>query len=669
MNEQLIQLYNRELMYLYDFITEYAEDHPEAAAHLGVENGKTNDPYVNMLLDGFAYLAARVQLQLEAEFPRFTEQLFHKIYPHYVAPIPSMTIVEFDPLEDEGSLATGFTLPSRTRLRYQTEFSDVPCTFETAHPVTLWPITVEEASYFLPPGPLTTEEHRSLPNVRAGLRVKLRTFGDLDFNTLPIQNLTFYLQGSGDIAFHLYEQLLGNLVTVIAGPTRERIPKEAVQGVGFDDSEALLPTDARLFRAYRLLREYFAFPQRFLFVDIGKCRGGNGAGPGRGLQSGLDDAVRNCVKRELEIVFLFNRRDAAIENTITSTNVRLFCTPAVNLFHQQADHIQLEATKTEYKVRPNRLHPIAYEVHDVTRVAGLGGSTRLEQPFHPFYAAFHSPVVNERDRKHYGDAFPPTSRGSAYYVVHRRPREKSEEEKQRQAYESVGYLGSEVYLSLVDSRGGPLLPKDLRQLEVHTRCTNRYLTWRIVRQAVPVKFELSAHAPVKGGVTCIEALTEPQAAPPHGENAWRLLSHLALNFALLAPILPESASGSDAEGRRLGEPHALRELLSLYCNEGSADLQHQIEAIHSIYSQVVTEQLPGTAHELGRGLLVTLTFDESVLSGANLSGARVFLMGAVLEKFFSRYASINSFTQTVVRTLNRGEIKEWPVRLGMVSPM
>jgi len=148
MDPQLLKYYNSELRHLREMGGEFADEFPKIAARLGMDGFDCADPYVERLLEGFAFLAARVQLKVDAEFPRFTQHLLDMVYPNYLEPMPSMAVVQFQPDLTEGSLSEGFCIDKDSALRSQTgKDQQTPCEYRTAHPVYLWPLQISEAEY------------------------------------------------------------------------------------------------------------------------------------------------------------------------------------------------------------------------------------------------------------------------------------------------------------------------------------------------------------------------------------------------------------------------------------------------------------------------------------------------------------------------------------------
>ena len=614
MNPRLLDLYNQELQHVRESAAEFAKEYPKIAGRLTLSGLDCADPYVERLLEGFAYLTARVQLKLNAEYPTFTHNLLEIAYPHYLAPTPSMTVVQLQTDPDEGSLAGGFTLPRDSVLRATLgKDTQTSCEYRSAHAVTLWPLQVSHAEYFGNPSAVLGRLAASEPKAKAGLRLTLRTGAELPFNQLDLDSLPLYLNGADEQPFRLYEQLLGNACAVFArapgGDWVERLPADALRACGFYDREAAMPVVAQAFQGYRLLQEYFALPQRYLFVEFAE----------------LGRAVKRCAGQELELIVLFERFDPSLESSVGAAQFVPFCTPAINLFPRRVDRIHLSERVNEHHVIADRTRPMDFEIHSLTGVTGHG--TGPDQPFLPFYAV--------RDPSRYG-------RDQAYYTLRREPRVLSSEQRRKGARST--YVGSETFISLVDNRQAPY-GHDLRQLGVSALCTNRDLPLFMNVGTGKSDFTLADSAPVSA-IRCLAGPSRPRASHAHDNQAWRLISQLSLNYLSLS----EAGQGAAA----------LRELLRLYGESNDAALQLQIEGLREVSSKPCTRRLPMPGPIVfGRGLEITLEFDENAFRGTG-----VFLLGAVFERFLARYVSINSFTETVIRTTERGEIMRWKAKPG-----
>lgn len=620
MDPRLLDYYNRELRFVREMGAEFAEAFPKIAGRLRLEGFECADPYVERLLEGFAFLAARVQLKIDAEFPQFTQHLLEMVYPHYLSPLPSAALVQLTPDLAEGSLVGGFSIPRGSALRGRMVSDDLtPCEFQTAHDVDLWPLRIAGAEYFVSLGELGTLANPRGQRATAAVRLRLETTASGGFRDLALDRLVLHLTGPQALPMRLYEMLLARTVAIVVQPAEqparwhEVLPRECLRQFGFADEQAMLPHGPRSFQGYRLLQEYFMLPQRYMFLEL----------------TGLGPPVRRCQRAQLDVIFLLNEAYAPFKTSVDTSLFQLFVTPAVNLLRKRTDRIHLSDRAEEYQVIPDRTRPLDFEVFRLESVAGYGAQNEHLRDFRPFYSLGRDAVAND-DR--------------AYYAVHRVPR-------LRPARSSGGesrstYPGSEVYVSLVDSRER-VVATGLKQLSLTALCTNRDLPLFLQSGRGATDFTLVAGAPVSE-IRCLAGPTRPRAAVPDGEHAWRLISHLCLNYFSL--VDRDEEVGADG----------LRELLSLYGQRSEAAIAKQIEGVRSVNSRAVTRLLTGDGpSSLGRGMEITVTLDESAFEG--LGG---FLLGAVLERFFARYASINAFTETVVRTLDRGEVMRWPLRRG-----
>lgn len=621
MDPRLLRYYKQELEFVREMGAEFAAEYPKIAGRLAMSGVEVADPYVERLLEGFAFLTARVQLKLDAEFPRFTNHLLESLFPNYLAPIPSMAVVQIQPVLTDPALVNGVTVPRGTRLRSLVAKGDpTACEYRTAHPVRLWPLRVEEAQYVGSLRDLAAFGLPDIANVRAGIRLRLQTQGKATFGQLAIGTLPLFLQGPEDLPMRLLEQLLANTLAVVVRPIgkpvawQRQLPDGAVRPVGFHDDEALLPTPGRGYPGHRLLLEYFAFPERFRSIALTE----------------LEPVCRAAGDhRQLDVFFLFDRNVPRLENNVDASRFALFATPAVNLFERRCDRIHLDPTQSEYQVLADRSRPLDFEVHSLTRVVGHGDGDVEEQVFRPLYGTddLALPGVDQR-----------------YYTLERRQRRLPEQQRVVGARSS--YLGSEVFLMLADAAKPPFDPA-LVQLEVGALCSNRDLPLMMPLGQGTTDFSLEQAAPVQS-VRCIAGPTRPRPSLAHGETAWRLIDHLALSHVTLM----------DGEGGNAGVH--LRELLALHGDVADPHVQKMIQGVHSVQAAAVVRRLPTPGPlAFGRGLRIVLHCDESQFEGSG-----VFLLGCVLERLFARLVSLNSFTETVLTTVERGEIARWPPRIG-----
>jgi type VI secretion system protein ImpG len=619
MDPRLLEYYNRELAFMREMGAEFARTYPRIAARLGIDGIECADPYVERLLEGVAWLAARVQLKIDARHPEFTQHLLEMVYPQFLSPTPSCALAEFVPDMKETALAAGLTIPRGSSLQTQVARGErTSCEFRTAQDVTMWPLTVTEAKYISGSGALSTQGIAVDSRTRAAIRLRFKVSPGVKLHSLPLDELTIYIKATPDIASKLHEQVIANCVgywtrSLQQGAHVHFRPATCVVQAGLDDEEALLPVTKLAFQGYRLLREYFAFPERFLYFRLRNLR----------------EAVQAFEGDEFEIYIGLDRVQTSLENSLDSTQFRLFTTPVINLFAKETDRIHVTPFDAEHHVVPDRNRPMDFEVYSIEKLAGVGTGGENQVEIAPFYAVSHR-TAQSAER--------------AYYTVQRRQRLYSNQQMQRGARAS--YIGTECFVSVVDTRNRQWTG-DFRQLDIQTLCTNRDLPSQLSMGKGRTDFVLEGSAPIEA-VRCIAGPTYPRTSPAFGDTAWKLISHLTLNYLSLADTNPQNGA------------ELLREMLSLYCDGNDAALNRQIDGVRNIAHRPVVRRIPIKGPiSYGRGLEIDVTMDDDAFEGTG-----ILMLASVLERFFARYVSMNSFTQLRVHSQKRGEVKQWPVRLG-----
>lgn len=612
MDPRLLRYYNQELRYLREMGGEFAREFPKIASRLGIEGLEVADPYVERLLEGSAFLAARVQLKLDAEFPQLAQRLLDMVCPNLSSPIPSMLVAQFQPQPDPG-LLSGYVLPRGSSLMGpSTSVSSTRCEFRTAHDVTLTPVTVQSAEYFINAADLSLSSLPLKDRPRSGVRIRLSLPQGMQFTQLSVNELRFYLGGLQDVAFRLQELISGACIGAMLGlpgrageGTRVWLGPEVVEPVGYEDDEALLPVTMRGLSGTRLMQEYFAFPQRFLFFDVRRLAPGFAACPGN----------------ECELVLLFSRQGEALEGGVDASNFALHCAPAINLFPHRADRVQVDDSTFEFHVVPERSAPTDFEVYSLQSVEGVTQSND-QVTFHPLFATPHGAPAGHK----------------AYWSSVRKPRLPSD--KVRREGARSGYIGSEVFLSLVDARESPF-PETLRQLSLQALCTNRDLpVFMPVGSGSGMSLETAA--PLQG-IQVMAGPSRPLSSMREAAAAWQLLNLLSLNY--LSMVDTDAEQGAQA----------LRELMHVFALVCDPATRRQIEGLRNVSTKPVVRRhpVPGPI-AFGRGLEVCLTVDE-----LSFEGGSACIFGAVLHHYLARHVSMNSFVQTSLQSLSRGEIMRW----------
>ncbi|WP_353646387.1 type VI secretion system baseplate subunit TssF [Mesorhizobium sp. WSM2239] len=619
MDRVFLEYYEEELTHIRALASEFAEMHPAVARNLSLDTVPCPDPYVERLLDGVAFLAARTRLKVDAERSRFSRSVLDVLYPDLVAPTPATALAVLKPGQQVQTMIGGHVVPRNTRLVSSLKPGlSTRCTFTTAQEVTLWPIEVASVSYFQDRSALAAAGITPVNGVggEAALRLTLARNGKGKLGELAIDRLDLYFAGRTKAPV-LFDAVFGSCSALGAraeGKANRLMALPPPEMAGISDDEALMPRTRQTFEGYRLLREYFIMPDRFYYARL------------RGLQP----VVRQC-DAGLEIIFLF-RRPVPELSDVTVADFELFATPIINLFERECDVVELDPRKTRQALYADRTRPRDFEIYRVLRAedADAEGADAV-------IPALFSLGQN---------------RGSGWvYSTERRPRRATEDER-RQGMTRTSYAGDDVFLA-VSRPADSTANRPLKRVDIVALCTNRDL---------PILDDTPTLSPESGdpidSTRLLGALRTPQPAIPaslpagaEGESraddlAWRLVAQLSLNFLSLAK-----------EGKGVEPLHAL---LDLYADRGDPGVARHVRAIARIDARPVIERLAIEGPMcFGRGIEVTLHVDQSVLAGQSS-----LLLSALLARLFARHAGINGFVRTRTRLLQSQEDVPWPMTPG-----
>ncbi|ALK96794.1 type VI secretion protein [Massilia sp. WF1] len=593
--DELFAQYERELVTMRQLCREYAERYPKVAAKLQIGGDACDDPHVERLIQSVALLCARVSKRLDDAYPQFTEALLNLLFPHYLRPFPSCAIIRFLPTARGAGGGTGTV--ARGSLLESAPVRGVNCKFQTAYDVTPSPAAIASAWFdAVIRAPSST---RLAPGVAASVGIEFESAGPISMKTSPLR---VYLDGDASFCAALRDALFMRTASayVQAGADGAWLPLAAmpISPVGFTDDDALIPFDARSHRAYRILAEYFAFPEKFNFVDID-------------LAALCARLPADCTRFTLHLGLAEvppGSDQARMLAGLSAQSLLAGCTPVVNLFRQPGVPIDYSQQTAEYSVLAHPAHAAAYEVYSVDRVHMVQQRDKDIAPveFRPFYALRHG----ESD-----------ARKGRYWILRR---------DDTLAATSPGH---EKVISLVDIDGAPLAVEKTT-LSIDLTCTNRDLPCLLKSGAA--SSDLSIPGATEGAA--IRFLRRPTR--PHrlanGQGAhWRLISHLTLNHHSLAT---EGADG-------------LREMLSLYDFTGSAVSRRQIAGIVGLeHAETVAWLRHKRGASLAHGTEVRLTIDEEAVVGA---GLHLFIQ--VIDQFFALYVQMNSFIELVILSHQSGE--------------
>ncbi len=617
MDDRLLAYYQQELAWLREMGNEFAQRYPAVAGRLGMQEGQIGDPFVERLLEGTAFLTSRIQLKMDAGYPQLSRQLLEVLYPNYLAPVPSMAVVELQPDEGKGDISGGFTIPRGTVMdSLALKKQGMTCRFSTAHEVVLQPLRIEQVT--LGPVPATVAKAGIRPSGQSSaLRITLRCFENVSLAQMKCDRIMFYLCADQAPARELLELLMEHTQHILCSIdgddlTCSLLDRHCLRHEGFDRDQALLPADLRNLEAYRLLQEYFFIPDRFHFFSIS------------GLQPLLARAGR---QQQFEIILLLGKQNPALEQQVDRQHLALHCTPVINLFPHRADRFMLDQQQSEHPLVADHVRPDDFEIYSVSRIRGYGADNRCQRVFRQMYAP---------DDQH-GDSAEPS-----WFSLRRHP-------QRRHANSGLtminGYSASAVYITLT---GGVSTPDrywqdSLCALEADIICTNAGLPLifaqqsdrqLVMRESFPVR-----HIVIRQGPT------PPTSAMADSRDSWQLVNQLNLNLS--------SLSGKTAEHSAA----ALRQLLAFHAGQAPAAAR-QLSGIRHCTLTAVNRLMAPPGLYTG-GTAVAISVDEQVFAGAG-----AWLLGSVLARLFSQSAAINSFTETTLTDASQNIIGCWAMRSG-----
>ncbi len=602
MSDDLLDYYEMELSFLRRSGAEFARRYPQVASRLQLEAAKCDDPHVERLLEGVAFLAGRVHRRLDEDAPELSEALLSVAYPQYVRPIPSLALVQMHLDPDQGQATTALRVPAGTAL-FSRPVDGVPCRFQTGFETVLWPIEVTQAEWV----PVQGLGLRPGRGVVGGLKLRFESKG-VALGALGLDRLRICLRGDGSLPYLVYELLMSRADDVVLRPAEDPTHRRpgSLEAVGFGADEGLLPYPNRSFLPYRFLQEYFAFPEKYLFVDL--C--------------GLE-AVRGEVWGEaMEVVVpirSFERPDRlrTLESGVGPSTFRLGCTPIVNLFDKTSEPVLLSHRQMEYPIVADARRRATTKIYSVEGVQPVMGGGGPDLRFEPLHGGMGAAGRSERERVFW----------------HAR----------RLSSASVWGRESDVAISFADA-GAQLVHPDVDAVMVRLTCYNGTLPSRLPFGDQRGDFEMAGSGPVERVVTIVKP-TSPVVAPIGRGQMWRLISQLAVNYVSLVD-----------DG-----PAAIQALLRLHNAANRPGSESQIRGLVGVTGAPGHARID-TAHgpTFVRGTRVELTLDEEAYTGGG-----AFLFASVLDRFLGLSVSVNSFCQVTARTRQRQTpLGRWPARSG-----
>jgi len=614
--DPLLHWYLQELTTLRKMGAVFAAQYPKIAARLELTKDECADPHIERLIEAFAFLTGRIQYNIESEFPKFTTALLDNLYPHYLQPVPALTIAQFEIDTQQGQVTSGQEIPKEALLSTKELVSDkdnsvsAKCWFRTGYPLTLWPLEVSFAGFESRDKYSFLDKNAQVARV---LRLQLTCQGEVTFQDLQqLQRLRFYLDESWLEVGSLYELLFLKVHQVlIKSPHRElalELPASAIEPVGFSETEHLLPHPPHAHPAYSLLQEYFGFSDKFLFVDLTQLENWFAKNP-------TGELVYLTPKQtEMEVLFLLTANPDKRLN-IDKNSFKLGCTPIINLFPKVSEPIRVHQRHSEYRLIPDQHREASTEIHSIIKISASSDIDNTVTAVQPFFSFRHQ----------LGNKPPQT-----FWFARRVPTER------------VGLSGTDLLLSFLNLEFTPATPVH-ETLFAHTLCTNRGLAGQ-VQKDTELQWEQGPHLK---RIVCLKPATRQLSPPLGGETVWRIISHLSLNHL----------SFSDNTTNLI----ALQEMLRLYNPTQSEVIDKQINGIRKMTTTPVVGRIGNEAWRgFVRGFDITLEFDKQSYEGSSF-----LLLAGVLEHFLALYVSANSFTRLIIKVADsQEEWKRWSPRPG-----
>jgi type VI secretion system protein ImpG len=598
MQDKILHLYNEELQKIRNEAQQFASRHPQVADNLKINNEQINDPLIAGLIESYAYLTASLRQQIDDEYQLISQTLLNQLYPHYLQPIPSASIIQLTTSE---KLKTADTLPRHTALTaHTTDGSN--CQFQTVYDTPLAPIEIAEISYI---------NSTAAPQI-AGLGQQLKACLKISISSKSaefslakdLDRVRFYIKMGIDEAQLLYQQIFNQTIKLTATSTDNQttmLPNSCIKTIGFAENEGLLPYAAQSHPGYRLLTEYFCFPQKFLFFELTDLR--------KYLKDQADDKIN--------LYFYLNRFENNLSSNVNHNSLALHCTPIVNLFKTFSDPVKLTPGKDIYHVTTNKDDITKSEIINIINL-NIGGQDNSQKLSCRYFFDLY-----DHDN---------TEKIDYYWHMQRKP---------SWQFGHPDLPGNEVLIQISD-RQGKLQTFDKMSANIECWCCNRDLPLKIDPQSLAFK----TTAEMASGITLLSQPTPTLRIDLSDNLHWRLLSHLNLNHL--------SLSNDDFSLENL------RSLLKLYNFNDNPQNDKLLNSLSKLQVKPTMARHPSDPRAgFCQGLDIQLTFDEH-----QYQQHRCYFFATVLDKFLSQYCHLNTFTQLSIASQQQGVIAKWTPRIG-----
>lgn len=610
--EHLLPYYERELGLFRQYTREFARRYPKTAGRLHIAGETCEDPHVERLIQSVALLTARVAKRLDDDYPQLTESLLETLYPHYLRPFPSCAIARIAPddMPADGQLRT---IARGAVLRSQ-PVQGVACKFTSTCDVTLAPLAITQlrlgAAADAPPAAQLPPDASTVLSISFAV-----TASQADLAQLPLQRLRLFVDGEPSLRAALFDALVlqaSHAYIATEGGAWQALDDAVLAPAGYAESEALLPLSPRSHPALRLLSEYFAFPDKFYFIDL--------------LWPQIAPLLPTpCRQFTLHLPLRGVRSDSHVARllaTAAPANLLQGCTPVINLFSKTGVPIRLAHTEADHVLIADASHAPAYEIHSIEAVSVLHSNVHGEKVtmFSPLYAALHGARQDE----------------AGHYWLTR-----------RDAQVAAVSPGHEIRLCLIDPQwqqhlDQPAAGEGAATIATRLLCSNRDLPMHLP-YGLPQGDLQTEDVPDGLPIRLLRKPT-PSYRMEAGKDAhWRLISHLSLNYSGL------TQAGLDE----------FQKMLSLYDLPGSAVNQRLIRGVTALAHGSTRDWLPGMPlPTLMPGVAIRMTLDEQAFAGNSLA-----VFAQIFQRYFAMHGQLNCFSRlTLVSQRSGEELVQCPAR-------
>ena len=597
MIEQLLPYYEKQLQEFGQQSREFAQKYPKIAQRLSLNQEQIDDPHIERLIQAFSLIAARIDKKLEDSYDVFTHSLFEVMFPQYLRHFPACTVVSFEDINKLKQLTAAHVIPQKTALKSRS-FKGVQCEFNTTNEVRLLPISLTQLEFQTSPS-----IHMHL-NQNATLSLKFEIFNEAQKWILD-EKLPIYLDAISNFPLQVLDSIFRKDTgfALRVGPRVVEI-SNPFEVMGFTEQESLLPIDQHTHHAYRLLMEYFCFPEKFNYLNLDLSR--------------LKGLLGQQNQFEILIHLKLNLNDQAVVRNYSELNVanfKLFTTPAINLFEKQAEPQKISHTQLQYPLITDAHHPELYQVYSVIEMNMVREKTNQEQthlPVLPFFAMSH--YHNDKVQFFYSLNYVPAQNKTT----------------------QMGY-------SIVSKH---LKPYEIKSDFISTRllCSNGDLPHEALSQSNNI-LNLNDSSLARRALI-LKRPTSPFYFDKNKNEQWRIISHLSLNTLALM------------KGDALSH---VKELLALYNLPHSKENILLIDALKQLSFSTTNKLVNSKPFPMFiRGVKAELAVNKSVFRGHSL-----YIFSQLLSHVFNLKVQINSFVDVVVKdSFNQQEIYQCVQNVG-----